>query len=289
MRRETYDPDVPAAVRIRLVVLTALVVVGASAAGASGGGGTPADPGWDATLNYSAVQSTPIPHVSKLHLRVTRLGAVVYDRIVPLPPDCIAHGCELVPPAPGRPFQLVDLGPKKGPMALIWLSTGGAHCCTVVRAVSIPDGATAARNFGNSGARLVTLGGKKVFVTADDRFAYLFTSFASSGLPVQVWRFQNGVFAVVTRQFPDTIDADAVRWWTLTQRARRAHGEARGVFAAWAADKCQLDQKADVQRELASGVAAGAFSPPNGESSGPAGQQYATALLSKLTAWGYCR
>ena len=64
MRRETYDPDVPAAVRIRLVVLTVLVVVGASAAGASGGGGTPADPGWDATLNYSAVQSTPLPHVS---------------------------------------------------------------------------------------------------------------------------------------------------------------------------------------------------------------------------------
>ena len=277
-----------ATARIRLVVLAVLVVVGASAAGASGGGGTPADPGWDATLNYSAVQSTPFPLVSKLHLRVTRLGAVVYDRIVPLPRDCIAKGCELVPPAPGRPFQLVDLGPKRGPMALIWLSTGAAHCCTVVRAVSIPDGATAARNFGDSGARLVTLGGKKVFVSADARFAYLFTSFASSGLPVQIWRFQNGAFVVVTRQFPDSVVADAERWWTLTQRARGSHGEARGVFAAWAADKCLLGQKADVQRELASGVAAGVFSPPNGEPSGLAGQQYATALLRKLTAWGYC-
>lgn len=278
-----------AAARIRLVVLAVLVVVGASAAGASGGGGTPADPGWDATLNYSAVQSTPFPLVSKLHLRVTRLGAVVYDRIVPLPRDCIAKGCELVPPAPGRPFQLVDLGPKKGPMAVIWLSTGGAHCCTVVRAVSIPDGATAARNFGNSGARLVKLGGKKVFVTADDRFADLFTSFASSGPPVQVVQFKNGSFGTVTRAYPAMVVADAARWWDATLKARSARGEARGVFAAWAADKCLLGEKAAVQRELASGVAAGVFSPPRGESSGVAGQQYATALLSKLTAWGYCR
>ena len=278
-----------AAARIRLLVLVALVAVGSFASGASGGGGTPAVPGWDATLNYSAVQSTPFPRVSKLHLRVTRLGAVVYDRIVALPRDCIATGCELVPPAPGRPFQLVDIGPKKGPMALIWLSTGGAHCCTVVRAVSIPDGATAARNFGDSGARLVTLGGKKLFVSADDRFAYLFTSFVSSGLPVQTWRFQNGAFVTVTRQFRALVAEDAARWWNATLKARRAHGEARGVFAAWAADKCLLGEKVAAQRELASGVAAGVFSPPNGEIGGPAGQQYATALLSKLTAWGYCR
>lgn len=277
-----------AAARRRLVVLATFVVVGSFASGASGGGGTPADPGWDATLNYSAVQSAAFPRVSKLHLRVTRQGAVVYDRIVPLPQDCIAKGCKLVSPAPGRPFQLVDLGPKRGPLALIWLSTGGAHCCTVVRAVAIPDGATAARNFGNSGARLVTLGGKKVFMSADDRFAYLFTSFASSGLPVQIWRFQNGAFVAVTRQFPNAVVADAERWWTLTQRARRAHGEARGVFAAWAADKCLIGQKAAVQRELASGVAAGAFSLPNGEIGGPEGAQYSAALLRKLTAWGYC-
>ena len=288
MRRETYDPDVPVAARIRLILLAAFVAVGALAANALGGG-TPAVPGWDATLNYDAVQGPGFPRVSNLHLRVTRRGVAVYNGLVPLPFDCRASGCRLVTVGPGRPFQLVDLGSKKGPAALIWLSTGGAHCCTIVRAVSIPDGATAAKNFGNFGARLTTLGASRVFVSADDRFAYLFTSFVSSGLPVQVSRFDHGRFVTVTRAYPATVAEDAARWWHATVKARRARGEARGVFAAWAADECLVGQKTAAQRELASGVAAGLFSPPRGEPSGPAGPQYASALLRKLTAWGYCR
>jgi hypothetical protein len=224
IRRETYDPGVPAAARIRLVALAALVTAGVFAAGASGAG-APALPGWDATLNYAAVQGPGFPRVSNLHLRVTRGGVVVYNRLVPLPLDCRASGCRLVPVGPGRPFQLVDLGAKKGPAALVWLSTGGAHCCTIVRAVSIPDGATAAKNFGNFGARLATLGSSRVFVSADDRFAYLFTSFVSSGLPVQVSRFDHGRFVTVTRAYPATVAEDAARWWNATGKARHARGE----------------------------------------------------------------
>ncbi len=128
-----------------------------------------------------------------------------------------------------------------------------------------------------------------MLVSADDRFAYLFTSFASSGLPVQIWSLRNGRFSDATRLFPETIAADAARWWKASQQARRSRGEARGVFAAWAADTCALGKRATVRRELAAGVAAGVFSPPRGEPDGPTGARYAAALQRQLTAWGYCR
>jgi hypothetical protein len=275
------------AARIRLLVATALIVMGAFGVDALGAG-SPAAEGWDATLDYTAAKAPLFPRVSRLRLRVTHGGVVVYNRIVPLPRACVTGGCRLGSAAGGPSFQLVDFGSSKGPTALIWLWTGGAHCCTVVRAVSIPGGAMAARNFGDSGARLAVLSGSRVLVSADDRFAYLFTSYASSGLPVQIFRFRGGRFVNVTGQFKEAIAADQARWWTLTQRARRSQGEARGVFAAWAADTCALGKKADVRRELAIAVAAGTFSPPRGEPGGPTGAQYASELQRKLTSWGYC-
>lgn len=274
--------------RIRLIVVANLVVTGALAVDASGGGSSTGD-GWDATLRYSAAQAPAFPRVSNLRLRVTRRGLVVYNRAVVLPRDCAPDGCRLAAVSPGRPFQLVDLGSSKGPTALIWLWTGGAQCCTVLRAVSIPDGATAAKNFGDHGARLVLLRSSRVFASADSRFARLFTSFASSGVPIRIWRFRSGHFFDVTRMFPEAITADAARWWKVIQRVRRTRGEARGSFAAWAADMCALGERTAVRRELAAGVAAGVFSPPRGEPGGPTGARYAAALRRELKAWGYCR
>ena len=272
---------------MRSIVVTALVVAGSFAVDALAAD-PPATLGWDATLHYVTVQAPLFQRVSKLRLRVTYGRKVVYDRAVPLPSDCIADGCRLGSGSNGRAFELVDLGSRKGPTALIWLSTSGAHCCSIVRAVSIPEGALAAKNFGNSGARLTVLDGSRVFVSADDRFAYLFTAFASSGFPIQIWRFRDGRFTAVTRLHPEQIAADAARWWKLTQGAIRSRGEARGVFAAWAADTCALGRKAAVRRELAARVASGVFSPSRGEPDGVTGAQYATALLRKLKAWGYC-
>lgn len=271
--------------RLRLIVVTALVVAGALTMNAFGAD-SPATAGWDGTLSYLTVKPPSFPVVSKLRLRVTHGRVVVYNRNVPLPRACFPGGCRLG--AGGRDFQLVDLGSPKGPAAVIWLWTGGAHCCTVVRAVSLPGGALGAKDFGNAVTRIVTLGRGNVFASADDRFSYLFTAFAFSGQPIEISRFQTGRFTTVTRQYPDTIAADAARWWKLTQRARRRHDEARGVFAAWAADMCALGKKAAVRRELAKGVAAGTFSRPS-EQDGVIGSAYAVALLRKLAAWGYCR
>ena len=137
-------------------------------------------------------------------------------------------------------------------------------------------------------SRFSTLAGERVFVSADDRFSSLFASFAASALPVRIWRYGNGQFVDVTRRFRATIAADAARLWRGSQHARRAGADARGLFAAWAADTCALGKKTTVLRELARAVAAGAFSPPRAEA-GPAGRSYAAALRGKLRTWGYCR
>jgi len=282
---EAYDLRVFSLLSRRAAATLIIVGLAAGSAASAAESGTRAT--WDGTLSYAAVQPPAFPRVSKLRLRVTHAGAVVYDRAVPLPGACAATGCRLAPVGPGRPFALVDLGSKKGPIGLIWLSTHGADCCTVLQTVSIPDGKLAPKNFGYAPARLATVDGERVFLSADDRFSSLFATEASAGLPIQIWRYSAGLFVYVTRSSPRTVAADAASWWRQAQRARGAGEDARSPFAAWAADTCLLGKKATVTRQLAAAVAAGAFSPSRTET-GPAGATYAAALRAHLRAWGYC-
>jgi hypothetical protein len=273
------------AVAVVVVALGAAVGAGAS----SSNTGALVDGHWRATLHYRSLPDTVFPRVSNLRLRVTRDGKTVYDRTVPLPRDCMTDGCSLLSGPGGRSFELRDLGLPSGPAAVIWFWTGGAHCCTVVHVVSMPDGRAAVRNFGDPGARIVDLRGHYLFRSADDRFAYVFTSFAASAFPVQLWRFKNGRLTNVTREYPDTIAADAAQLWHGVLSQRSSHGEVRGVFAAWAADQCALGKQVVMAKELAAGVAQGIFSPPRGEPGGLAGAGYAAALRRYLRQWGYCR
>lgn len=276
--------------RLSVAAVVCVVALGAAVgAGAAGSiGGAPGGQ-WQATLHYQSLSDRVFPRVSHLRLRVTRDGKVVYDRAIPLPRDCVAAGCSLLSGPGARSFELRDLGLAGGPAAVIWLWTGGAHCCTVVHVVALPNGRAAVRNFGDPGAKIVELNGQYVFRSADDRFAYLFTSFAASAFPVQLWRFDGSRLTDVTRRFPGTIAADAAQLWRGVLGQRASRGEVRGVFAAWAADECELGREDVMASQLASGVADGIFSPPRGEPGGLAGSEYAAALRSHLRRWGYCR
>jgi hypothetical protein len=77
------------------------------------------------------------------------------------------------------------------------------------------------------------------FVSADDRFAYAFASFAGSGFPLRIWTYAAGRLSETTRAYPTLIAKDAAKQWRW-YRTRRAHGEVRGLLAAWAADQCLL-------------------------------------------------
>jgi hypothetical protein len=141
-------------------------------------------------------------------------------------------------------------------------------------------------DFGNPGALLRRIGRQLFFVTGDDRFSYAFTSFAGSGMPVRVLRWQSGRFADVTRAHLGLVRADRDRWWRYTADVlRQSRGDARGLLAAWAADECLLGKKPAVAAELAKLLRAGKLSRLPSE--WPQGRRYVDALWKTLGRFGY--
>lgn len=132
------------------------------------------------------------------------------------------------------------------PVALIALTTGGAHCCITVRAVPADGGPTADRNFGNYGpwVRDVTSGAGliPVLVSADNAFAYQFTSFAGSGPPVQLVSWTGTAFADVTRRHLDVVRDDAQAFMSAYKDP--AEPEKLGFLTGWVADECVVGDAA---------------------------------------------
>ncbi len=95
-------------------------------------------------------------------------------------------------------------------------------------------------DFLNSAAALRDLdhNGRTEFVTSDNAFAYEFTDFAESGMPLQILNFSGLAFDNVTRRYPKLIRNDARLWW----RAYLSDNDSGrvGLVAAWAGDEYNL-------------------------------------------------
>jgi len=147
-----------------------------------------------------------------------------------------------------------DLDGDGEPEVLLDLYSGGAHCCFSSRIYRYDSSAgryrVSARSWGNPGYHLRDLNGdgRPEFVTADDRFAYRFASFAFSGLPIKIWSYRAGTFTNVTRKFPKLGAQDAAQQWQWYLRNRSY--ETRGFLAAWAADEYSLGHGRKVDRTL---------------------------------------
>ena len=152
------------------------------------------------------------------------------------------------------------------------------------------DGAHAGRvvvhNWGDPGFRGEVHDGVFAFVSADDRFAYAFTSFAGSALPLQVWAIDaSGRLADVTSTRLDLVRDDARRVWQayVGQRGKTA-ADVRGVVAAWCADEYRLGQGPACRGRARTSRAAGYL---DGPGSWPAGAAFVKALKNSLARWGY--
>jgi len=221
-----------------------------------------------------------------LHLSASVHGIRRIDRALPLPGECGDFGC-VVFDGQGSVLELADLGGGQ-PTAVLWLWTGGAHCCSVAETVSLASGAVARHDFGNHGASITRVGSARLFESVDDRFSYLYTSYAASGNPLQLWRLRNGRFVDTTASYPGLVSKDAGQLWALVQKYR-GREEIRGLFAAWAADACRLSGWGRVMSAARPLLAAGAFSPPHTDPFGPAGARFPVALRRDLTRFRYCR
>jgi hypothetical protein len=163
---------------------------------------------------------------------------------------------------PGHALRVVRLQPGS-PDVVLGLFSGGAHCCFVDQVFSPGTGRFYVKSeidFGDPGARLEALPGSAyvAIVTANDAFAYQFTDFAASGLPIKIMRHVSSRFVDVTRHYPGLIRADASQWLNAFYSQKSSnYQDSVGVIAAWTADQYMLGRFVEANAFLGQQAAAG--------------------------------
>lgn len=232
------------------------------------------------------------PNFSGLRLTIAQGTAVVYDEPV-VSKLCAAYCAPASPSGKTSSVHALDLEHDGQPDVLLDLYSGGAHCCWIEQIFSFDPGtmtyAMTQHDFGDPGEEIVDLrhNGRYEFVTADDSFAYEFTDFAASGLPIQILTFSDRHFSNVTRQYPKLVTRDAARWMKAFNSMDKQHySDSVGVVGAWAADEELLGHVKLVNSFLAKQVKAGhlnsALSPLQ-----PGGAKFVAKLRKFLRAHGY--
>jgi hypothetical protein len=177
---------------------------------------------------------------------------------------------------------LTRFGDGAVPVALLALSTGGAHCCFTVRAIAADGGAAVDHAFGNYSPWLRQTSTGPLLVSADNAFAYTFGSFAGSGPPIQLFAWNGRALTDVTRQHLDLVLDDAQNYLALYHDPSQP--EKLGFLAGWVADECVVGKSAtawafvDEQQQLELPGAA--------DYAGTGG--YLAARRAFLVAQGYC-
>jgi hypothetical protein len=249
------------------------------------------DEGISAVLSYQEGLGGPLPYYD-LKFAISRSGTSFYEQ--PVSSGYCASGCvpEDLSDEPGKPssVSVTDLEGNGQPSVVLELNTGGAHCCTVVQVFSYDPGVmtfrSVERDFGDPGALITDVAGdgKLEFESADDRFAYAFTSYAYSGLPLEILRFEEGRFVDATKAFPAALATDAARWLKVF-RANRRSGHGLGAIAAWAADEEKLGHHALVAHTLSREAQLHNLHSEAGQ--GPGGHAFIAKLQRFLKKTGY--
>jgi hypothetical protein len=242
-----------------------------------------------ATLSFLHDPHSTIAPYSNLMISISSEGHAAYSH----PVDAVLCGSYCWPALgiSGSPvLRIADIERDGSPDVILGLYSGGAHCCFVTQVyrydAAVGTYAVSQHDFADASARLRTLAGAPVFVSADDRFAYAFAPFAFSGLPVQIWSFAGGRFRDVTRRYPAEIAADAARQYLAFTRNRGQH-LGRGFIAAWAADEDLLGHSARVARTLKAQERRGALRSVTGFSG--SGSAFVSQLEHFLAKKGYRR
>ncbi|HTU96912.1 MAG TPA: hypothetical protein VMF14_13795 [Solirubrobacteraceae bacterium] len=232
------------------------------------------------------------PNYSALHLQIAQSGSVLYDAAV----HSKVCGKYCAPGATGTKassVQVIDLDDIGQPNVILSLYTGGAHCCFVQQIFTFDPGTmtygVVQHDFGDPGTRIEDLNhdGHHEFVTADDRFAYAFTDYAASGLPLQILTFTGSGLEDVTDSYPALIRKDAATWLKAFKQLDHGHDiDSTGVIAAWAADEYRLGKVAAANRYLVAQAKAGHLKTPVA-SVEPQGMKFVAKLKTFLRRHGY--
>jgi hypothetical protein len=224
---------------------------------------------------------------AKLRLTITHDGQQLYNQLVT---SRLCRGtCGPVPIGKSHSaLRVLDLESDGQPDVVLGLNSGGAHCCFVDQVYSLDPGTMtyvkSEHDFQDAGAAIKNLGGGHYrFVSASEAFAYVFSDFADSGAPIQIWSFSGRRFHDVTRQYPKLITADAALW-LRSFKHNLSNGD--GLIAAWAADEDMLGNSKLVSATLAAELHQGDLRSSLGTNNSE-GQGFVTALQKLLRKLGY--
>ena len=222
-----------------------------------------------ATLTYSSARPSPGYKTEKL--TIVRAGRELYTG-VPSIKGCTAFTCS---PTVGfgaaqPPLIVRDLDGDGEPEVVYTAYTGGAHCCIVAAFFELASNGShylaVDRLFGDPGFGIKDLNhdGRPEVVTADDAFAYRFTAYAFSGLPILVLRYDHRHFKGITTHFKGRLRAESKLFWR-GYKTLRAHRDdsSRGQIAAWAADQYRLGHRKHALAILRREVRRGFLSHPD--------------------------
>jgi hypothetical protein len=264
-------------VRIVLAVLAALLVAAPTAAADTS---TATSGAVGATLSWTPQRFT----AKDIHVVVTRAGVLAYD--APVDIRACRRGCA---PVQQDPLTARDLDGDGDPEVLVDLTSNGAHCCSMTRVLHW-DGArytSIDHDWGDPGYTVddVDGDGRAELVTRDDRFAYLYGSYATSRFPVQVLALRAGRLVDVTRSFPALLRQDRAGLWHDVRRGLRS--APRGAYAAWAADRYLLGERTATLRTLRRLAARGRLRTDLGSNSRRAQRAWVRRLDRDLRRFGY--
>jgi hypothetical protein len=195
------------------------------------------------TAHLGAVRATvtwtPVQFIQgkNVRLQITRSGQNVLDR-------------KLLGGFAPLGLKIRDLDGDGEAEVLLDMYTGGAHCCEFTNIYRYTGSTyTSIRHmWGDLTYHLNDLDhdGVLELVSADDRFAYVFTAYAGSAFPILIWNYRAGKMTDVTRSYPRLIAQDAARLYKqyLTEKRTGGFPDFRGTLAAWMADKFLLGLQA---------------------------------------------
>jgi hypothetical protein len=235
-----------------------------------------------ATVSYGHPQRY---QYTDLWLTVTRDGEDAFDEPITITgcdePYCVPGGAY----AKSGGIAVHDLDGDSEPEVIADVFTGGAHCCFASEILRWTGRAYQARqhNWGDPGYRLTDTNhdGIAELLTGDDRFAYAFTDYADSRLPIRVYHYRAAALRDVTRTYGSLVHRDARKLKRLYAR-RRNRLFSLGVIAAWTADEYTLGHKRAALRFLAAEARAGRLRSPEFFKGG---RRFIALLKKRLHHW----
>ncbi|MBE9031202.1 hypothetical protein IQ266_15820 [filamentous cyanobacterium LEGE 11480] len=198
-----------------------------------------------AVLSYE--RSNSAPRFRNVRLKIFQNGRRVFNEAVAR--DQVDD--QVLAERSATAFQVRDLDQDGQPEIIVDMFTGGTHCCTYSQIyrfdAEVNTYSPIQHKWGNSFYQLTDLNkdGLLEFQSRDDRFTGQFTSYAASANPLQIWRYEQGQLVDRTAEYTAALESSAQQHLIAMQRVATKPRDAKGVIAAYLADRYSLGQGAD--------------------------------------------